>query len=160
MFDPSNKSPLIVENFTPAHRSTRPGVPGAAGWTRGHNPGMAYDEELAERIRELVAGEQGVTEQRMFGGLGFLIDGNMSVAASRGGGLLVRIDPDQGDALIDDKLVAPMMMGGRPMSGWLHVADTAVAEDDQLREWVDRGVSFARALPAKTAKTAKKKAKR
>jgi len=152
MFDPSNKLPLIVENFTPGPSGSRR----AAGPACGHNSGMAYDEELAERIRELVAGERGVTEQRMFGGLGFLINGNMSVAASRGGGLLVRIDPDRGDALIDDRLVQPMMMGGRLMSGWLHVDISAVAEDDGLREWVDRGVSFARALPAKTAKTAKR----
>ena len=115
-------------------------------------PLMAYDLELADRIRELVGRERGVVEQRMFGGLAFLIDGNMSVAASGRGGLLVRIDPADGPRLVDDVTVTPMVMQGREMSGWLFVAATAVESDSGLAEWVDRGVSYARSLPAKKGK--------
>ncbi len=107
---------------------------------------MAYDLDLADRIRELVAAEHGVAEQRMFGGLAFLINGNMSVAASGRGGLLVRVNPDEAAALIDDVRVRPMVMGGREMRGWLQV-DTATV---QLEPWVARGVTYARSLPAKT----------
>jgi TfoX/Sxy family transcriptional regulator of competence genes len=110
---------------------------------------MAYDHELADRIRELVADEHGVTEQRMFGGLAFLINGNMSVAASSEGGLLVRMDPEEADALIDDERVRPMVMRGREMRGWLRVEATAVDASSLLEQWVARGVSFARSLPAK-----------
>ena len=79
---------------------------------------MAYDEELAERIRERLAGEEGIVEKRMFGGLAFLIDGNMSVAASGQGGLMVRVDPDETDALLAKPHAAPMVMRGRSMQGW------------------------------------------
>src|SRR6266545_3884074 len=119
------------------------------GWP-GDNPGMAYDHELADRIRELIAGEQGAAEQRMFGGLAFLINGNMSVAASRQGGLLVRMDPEEADALIDDDHVRPMVMRGREMRGWLRVDAAAVGTSSRLERWVARGVSYARSLPAKT----------
>src|SRR5215470_12287708 len=112
---------------------------------------MAYDHELADRIRELIAGEEGVTEQRMFGGLAFLIDGNMSVAASGQGGLLVRVDPAETDALVDDERVRPMVMRGREMRGWLHVDTEAVGGERQLEQWVARGVTYARSLPAKKA---------
>jgi TfoX/Sxy family transcriptional regulator of competence genes len=109
---------------------------------------MAYDRELAERIRELVATERGVLEKRMFGGLAFLVNGNMSVSASGRGGLLVRVDPDDVVDLLDDH-VHTAIMSGREMRGWLRV-DAAVLDDDaRLAEWVDRGVSFARSLPAK-----------
>ena len=107
---------------------------------------MAYDLDLADRIRELVAGEHGVVEQQMFGGLAFLINGNMSVSASGRGGLLVRVNPDEAAALIDDVSVRPMVMGGREMHGWLHVD----AADVELEPWVARGVTYARSLPAKT----------
>ena len=107
---------------------------------------MAYDEELAERMRELVAGERGVTEQKMFGGLAFLVGGNMAVAASGQGGLLVRVDPAESDALIASSSARPMEMRGREMAGWLRVDP---ADDDELAVWVDRGVSFARSLPPK-----------
>jgi TfoX/Sxy family transcriptional regulator of competence genes len=110
---------------------------------------MAYDHELADRIRELVADEQGVAEQRMFGGLAFLINGNMSVAASSEGGLLVRMEPEEADALIDDERVRPMVMRGREMRGWLRVEATAVDAESLLEQWVARGVSYARSLPAK-----------
>jgi len=110
---------------------------------------MGYDHELADRIRELVAGADGVAEQRMFGGLAFLINGNMSVAASGHGGLLVRVDPDETDSLIDGERVTPMVMRGREMRGWLYVDAATVAPAAQLEQWVDRGVSYARSLPAK-----------
>src|SRR5207237_7697524 len=99
---------------------------------------MAYDEDLAERIRELVSGEDGLREQRMFGGLAFLINGNMSVAASGQGGLLVRVDPDDGEKLVDDRTVHPMVMGGREMVGWLRVDSAAVGARAELEQWVDR----------------------
>jgi hypothetical protein len=107
---------------------------------------MAYDLELADRIRELVAAEHGVVEQQMFGGLAFLINGNMSVSASGRGGLLVRVNPAEAAALIDDVSVRPMVMGGREMHGWLQVDTAAVP----LEPWVTRGVAYARSLPAKT----------
>jgi TfoX/Sxy family transcriptional regulator of competence genes len=110
---------------------------------------MAYDEELAARIRELTAGESGVTEKAMFGGLSFLIDGNMSVAASGQGGLLVRVDPDESDALVEKPGVQLMEMGGRSMRGWLRVDAEAVRTTKQLAAWVERGVGFARSLPPK-----------
>ena len=112
---------------------------------------MAYDYELADRIRELIAGEEGVTEQRMFGGLAFLINGNMSVAASGQGGLLVRVNPEETDALVDDERVRPMVMRGREMRGWLQVHTDAVSAASQLELWVTRGVSYARSLPDKRA---------
>jgi len=110
---------------------------------------MAYDHELADRIRELIAGEEGVTEQRMFGGLAFLINGNMSVAASGQGGLLVRVNPEETDALVDDERVRPMVMRGREMRGWLQVHTEAVSDANHLEPWVARGVGYARSLPAK-----------
>ena len=111
---------------------------------------MAYDEELAGRIRTLTADEPAVTEQRMFGGLAFLVGGNMAVAASGQGGLMVRVDPAESDALVSDSPARLMEMRGRPMRGWLRVDADDVAADDELAAWVARGVSFARSLPAKT----------
>ena len=110
---------------------------------------MAYDEELARRIRELIAAESGVTERKMFGGLAFLVDGNMSVAASGQGGLLVRVDPDESSALVEQAGVEVMEMRGRRMPGWLRVEAGAVRTKQQLGAWVDRGVTFARSLPPK-----------
>jgi TfoX N-terminal domain len=110
---------------------------------------MAYDEALADRVRELVAAEAGLSEQRMFGGLAFLINGNMAVAASGKGGLLARIDPAEGDALVDGSLVRPMVMRGREMRGWLRVDVGAVGSASQLEQWVSRSVAYARSLPAK-----------
>jgi TfoX/Sxy family transcriptional regulator of competence genes len=106
---------------------------------------VAYDEELAARIRDLVGGEPGLTEKKMFGGLAFLIGGNMAVAASGQGGLLVRVDPAESDELVASTDARPMEMRGREMAGWLRV-DPA---DDELASWVERGVSFARSLPSK-----------
>ena len=106
---------------------------------------MAYDEDLAERIRELILGEPGLTEQKMFGGLAFLVGGNMAVAASGQGGLLVRVDPDESEALVASSDARPMEMRGREMPGWLRVDPP----DDELAAWVERGVAFARSLPPK-----------
>ena len=110
---------------------------------------MAYDEDLADRIRELLASEKGVTEQKMFGGLGFMIGGNMAVAASGQGGLMVRVDPDQSDRLTASGNAAPMVMRGRPMKGWLRVDSDHVRTKKQLSPWVRRGVDYAGSLPPK-----------
>jgi TfoX/Sxy family transcriptional regulator of competence genes len=110
---------------------------------------VAYDEELANRIRELVAGEPDVTEKRMFGGLAFLIGGNMSVAASGQGGLMVRVDPDETEALVEKPHAQPFVMRGREMQGWLRVDDDGVRTKRQLEPWVRRGVAYARSLPPK-----------
>jgi TfoX/Sxy family transcriptional regulator of competence genes len=110
---------------------------------------MAYDEDLANRIRELVAGEDGVTEQRMFGGLAFLIGGNMSVAASGQGGLMVRVDPGETEALLAKPHVRPFEMRGREMQGWLRVDAEGVKTKRQLEPWVRRGLAYAKSLPPK-----------
>ena len=110
---------------------------------------MAYDEDLADRIRELVAGERDVTERKMFGGLAFLVGGNLAVSASGRGGVLVRVDPAQTDRLARGANVAPFVMRGRPMDGWLHVDTAGVRTTRQLRTWVDRGVAYAKSLPPK-----------
>src|ERR671936_1162427 len=110
---------------------------------------VAYDEALADRIRELVANERGIKEQKMFGGLAFLLNGNMSVAASGQGGLLVRVDPDESDALTKKAGVDLMEMRGRKMAGWLRVVADVVRTKQHLTAWVDRGLAFARSLPPK-----------
>jgi TfoX/Sxy family transcriptional regulator of competence genes len=110
---------------------------------------MAYDEELASRIRELVAGERDVTEKRMFGGLAFLVGGNMSVAASGQGGLMVRVDPEDTDALLAKPHARRFEMRGREMQGWLRVDPEGLRTKRQLEPWVARGVAYARSLPAK-----------
>jgi TfoX/Sxy family transcriptional regulator of competence genes len=110
---------------------------------------MAYDEKLAERIRELVAGERRLTEQKMFGGLAFLIGGNMAVAASGQGGLLVRVDPAESDRLVASTDAYLMEMRGRTMRGWLRVDAEHVRTKRELAKWVERGAAYARSLPAK-----------
>ena len=110
---------------------------------------MAYDEQLASRIRDHVAGTSGLTEQRMFGGLAFLVGGNMAVAASGQGGLLVRVDPAQSDELVTSTPARPMEMRGREMAGWLRVDGADVAGEAELGGWVERGVAYASSLPAK-----------
>ena len=110
---------------------------------------MAYDEALAERIRELIASEAGVTEQKMFGGLAFLIGGNMAVAASGQGGALVRVDPERSDAIVASSNARPMEMRGREMAGWLRVASEDLRTKRQLAKWVALGAAYARSLPAK-----------
>jgi len=113
---------------------------------------VAYDEDLADRIRELVGRERGLTEQKMFGGLAFLIGGNMAIAASAQGGILVRVDPEQSDKLVATTAAEPMVMRGRSMGGWLRVDAEHVRQKRQLEKWVDRGVGYARSLPAKRKK--------
>ena len=110
---------------------------------------MAYDEELAGRIRELLAGEPSLTEKKMFGGLAFLIGGNMAVGASGQGGILVRVDPEESDALVARTKASPMEMRGRQMQGWLRVAANDLVSKRELAKWVERGKNYARSLPAK-----------
>jgi len=110
---------------------------------------VAYDEDLADRIRELVAREEGVTEMKMFGGLAFLINGNMSVSASGRGGLMLRVEPAESDALLHRPHTRPFEMRGREMQGWLRVDDEGVRTKRQLAPWVARGVAYARSLPPK-----------
>jgi TfoX/Sxy family transcriptional regulator of competence genes len=110
---------------------------------------MAYDEDLAARIRDLLADEAGVAEKKMFGGLAFLVNGNMAVAASGQGGLLVRVDPAESAELVETTPATEMEMRGRSMAGWLRL-ESAEVENDDLVPWVNRGVAYARALPAKS----------
>ncbi|MFI6871506.1 TfoX/Sxy family protein [Nocardia sp. NPDC050406] len=111
---------------------------------------MAFDEMLAERIRDALGPDRAdATEKKMFGGLAFLISGNMAVAAAREGGLLARVDKDDAPNLLRRNAVEPMVMGGREMHGWLRVTPAAIADDATLEEWVRRSVNFARTLPPK-----------
>ena len=110
---------------------------------------MAYDEELADRIRVLLREEPGLTEQRMFGGLAFLIGRNMAVGASGQGGILVRVDPDDSDELVATTSARPMERRGRQLRGWLRVAADDVRDDRELAGWVERGAAYARSLPPK-----------
>ena len=110
---------------------------------------MPYDEDLANRIRELVLTEPGNTERRMFGGLAFLITGNMSVSASGQGGLMLRVDPEQTDGLLGKPHAHPFEMRGRGMQGWLRVAPEGLRTKRELERWVARGVAYARSLPPK-----------
>jgi TfoX/Sxy family transcriptional regulator of competence genes len=110
---------------------------------------MAYDEQLAERIRGRLEGEPGVTEKRMFGGLAFLINGNMAVSASSQGGLLLRVDPAQTAQLAAAPHAQPFVMRGREMDGWLRVDTDALDSDAEFAQWVGRGVAYARTLPPK-----------
>jgi hypothetical protein len=108
---------------------------------------VAYDEELADRIRGLIGGE--AVEKAMFGGLAFLVGGNMAVAASGQGGLLARVDPEESDELVATTGAEPMVMRGKEMRGWLRMESGDVASDAELAAWVERGRAYARSLPAK-----------
>jgi TfoX/Sxy family transcriptional regulator of competence genes len=110
---------------------------------------MAYDDELAGRIRALLGDRAALTEKKMFGGLAFLIGGNMAIAASGQGGILVRVDPEESETLVATTPAEPMEMRGRSMAGWLRVESADVAEDAALNEWVERGTAFASSLPSK-----------
>jgi TfoX/Sxy family transcriptional regulator of competence genes len=110
---------------------------------------MAYDEDLANRVRELIADEESLTERKMFGGLAFLIGGHMSVSISRQGGLMLRVDPADTEALLAKPHAHPFEMRGRAMDGWLRVEAEGVKTKRQLERWVARGVAFARSLPPK-----------
>lgn len=115
-------------------------------------PAMAYDEDLAERIRELITATHAVTEQKMFGGLAFLVGGHMAIAASGEGGLLVRADPAVSERLVATTKAEEMVMRGRPMLGWLRVAAVDVRTKPQLRTWVNLGAGYAASLPPKAPK--------
>lgn len=110
---------------------------------------VAYDEELADRIRELLATERDVTEKRMFGGLTFLVGGNMAVSASGKGGIMVRVDPNESDRLVESTPAEFMVMRGRQMDGWLRVQPVDIRTKRELAKWVTLGVTFARSLPPK-----------
>src|SRR3979490_3330213 len=110
---------------------------------------MAYDEDLANRPRELVLTQDGVTEKKMVGGLAFLINGNMSVSASGQGGLLLRVDPEQTDRLLEQPHPHPFVTRGRPMDGWLRVDPAGLRSDGELKRWVALGIAYARSLPPK-----------
>ncbi len=110
---------------------------------------MAYDEDLANRLRELLAPEDAITERKMFGGLAFLLSGNMSVSASGRGGLLARIDPAETDAALERPHAALMSVGGRVMEGWIRVAPDGIATKRELAAWVKRSLAYVRTLPPK-----------
>ncbi len=111
---------------------------------------MAYDEDLADRIRELVSGEDGLTEKKMFGGLAFLIGGHMAVGASGQGGLLLHVDPTRTDDFLNEPHAEPFVMRGRAMQGWLRVDPAGIDAQPELARWVSRGVAYARSLPPKS----------
>lgn len=110
---------------------------------------MAYDEDLAARIREIMAAEPGFTEKKMFGGIGFMLRGNMAVGADSRGGIMLRVDPDRGRELVTDARYQPMEMRGRLMHGWLHIDADAVADEESLREVVRHGIDHVNTLPPK-----------
>jgi TfoX/Sxy family transcriptional regulator of competence genes len=110
---------------------------------------VAYDEELAARIRDLLAEDADVTEQKMFGGLAFLVNGNMAVAASGQGGALVRVDPARSERLVATTGARPMEMRGREMHGWLRVDAGSLRTKRQLEKWVKMGATYAHSLPSK-----------
>ncbi len=110
---------------------------------------MAYDQELAERIRQLIGSDPELTEKKMFGGLAFLVRGNMAIAASSEGGAMVRVDPVQSEALVATTKATLMNMRGRDMPGWLRVKSDDLLTDDQLAPWIEIGTGYARSLPPK-----------
>lgn len=111
---------------------------------------VADDEALADRIRELIGPEADFVEKRMFGGLAFLVGGNMAVAASAKGGIMVRVDPAEAETLTASLGVCSVEMRRRPMRGWVRVAPEGLCSERDLAAWVDRGVAYARSLPRKT----------
>jgi TfoX/Sxy family transcriptional regulator of competence genes len=110
---------------------------------------VAFDEHLADRVRDLVSGEEGLSEKRMFGGLAFLIHGNMAVSASGQGGLLLRVDPAETEELVGRPHAERFEMRGRAMDGWLRIDGAGVVTTRELRRWVSIGIAYARSLPRK-----------
>jgi hypothetical protein len=110
---------------------------------------MAYDEDLAYRVRDLLEPEQGLSEKKMFGGLAFMINGHMAVTVSRLGGLMLRVDPAQTETLLREKHAQPFEMRGRSMDGWLRVDAAGVQKEDDLERWAAIGVGYAKTLPPK-----------
>lgn len=108
---------------------------------------MSYDEQLADRIRGLIGEDPRLTEQKMFGGLSFLIAGHLAVTASRRGGAMIRVDPEQSDDLVAQTAATVVVMRGRPMPGWLYLSPADLRSDDELGPWIDRGIEYARSLP-------------
>ena len=127
-------------------------VPECANGRRLYDLPMAYDEALAQRIRDLASGTPNLTEKKMFGGLAFLVGGNMAIAASGQGGILVRVDPDHSSRLVRETPAEPMVMRGRPMEGWLRIAAEHVQTKQSLETWVERGMGHAASLPEKAQK--------
>jgi len=123
--------------------------PGVQTTNLRHHALIAYDEDLAYRIRELLGGHSDVTERTMFGGRAFLAGGNLAVAASGQGGLMVRVEPEETDALLAKPGVRRFEMRGRPLDGWLRVEGDGVRTKHQLESWVERGFAYARSLPPK-----------
>lgn len=110
---------------------------------------MTYDEQLADRLRDILTGEPGLTEQKMFGGLAFLVNGHLAVAASNQGGLLLRADPERAEELLGEPHTSPFVMRNREMRGWLRVEPDGVATDEDLERWAEIGAGYARTLPPK-----------
>jgi hypothetical protein len=113
---------------------------------------VAFDEDLAFRIRALLSAHSAVTEQKMFGGLGFMINGNMAVGASGQGGILLRVPPESTAELVGRPHAGPFEMRGKPMEGWMRVTETGVESDADLAKWVAIGVDYAKSLPPKSKK--------
>jgi len=118
---------------------------------------MPYDEELAHRIREVIGPDAAVVERRMFGGLAFMVNGNLAVAAGGQGGLLVRVDPADAEGLSTRPGAELAVMGGRTMRGWLRVGPDRLRTARQLAPWARRGVDYARSLPPKGAVTGRRR---
>lgn len=114
---------------------------------------VPYDEDLAERVRELLGPEREVDEMKMFGGLGFLLSGRLAIAVSGSGGVLVRVDPSRSAELASAPGAGPAVMRGRPMTGWLRVASEQLATREALDRWVREAVAHVRTLPSKRAAT-------
>lgn len=120
-----------------------------ASGSRDYRAAMAYDEELAFRLRAQLETVDGITDKRMFGGLAFLLHGHLAIAASSKGGLMLHVDPAQADALLAEPHVSQMEMGGRTPRGWLRVAADGVESEDDLARWIQLALGYARSLPAK-----------
>jgi hypothetical protein len=121
---------------------------------------MAYDEVLAQRIRDLIGPDPELTEKKMFGGLAFLVRGHMAVSASGQGGVMFRADPERTEELTASGPVTVAVMRGREMAGWLRVSAEDVATDDELSPWVEIGIAYARSLPPKLCSLAARLAAR
>ena len=109
---------------------------------------MAYSEELADRVREIVSRKKGIEEKKMFGGVGFLRNGNMLVGVWKEF-LIVRLGPDEGTKALNEKSVIPFDITGKPMKGWIMVVPEGVEDDDRLKKWIQRAIKFVGTLPAK-----------
>ncbi len=139
-----------ISSWLPPTATLTSGAVGCSATARvSYDQQVAYDERLAERIRELVEGEPGLAEKKMFGGLAFLVGGNMAVAASSQGGIMVRVEPAQSEMLVATTKASLVEMRGRQMRGWLRVAGEDVDTRRQLGKWVELGMTYARSLPSK-----------